>query len=259
MSLGAVPDDGEILIGGRRVPGRRLRAVYGEPVDCWVSQETLPSAGLIWTELGEESAESGLQPFLLSGMDGGTARPWGTGEQVSEPEDTGRIDRMDAARQLEGWWEFPGEDEIAENEDLRTMFAPFGPRFPGLAPAVGAELAPELMRQAVSGGTRDARIGRVYRSETEGRAANARRPDTKIRAPATMNIRLTELRVTPANEARKLRRTVLVSQPEATTESIDASWLTGVNTAITRPRYSRGTASRSSGATAVFSMAIGMA
>src|SRR5580704_621081 len=91
--------------------------------------------------------------------------------------------------------------------------------------------------------------------ETEGRAANARMPDTKIRPPATMNIRLTELRVTPANEARKLRRTVLVSQPETTAESMDANWLTGLNTAITRPRYSRGAAFRSNGATAVFSMA----
>src|SRR6266568_2663989 len=92
-----------------------------------------------------------------------------------------------------------------------------------------------------------------------GRAANARMPETKIRPPATMNIRLTELRVTPANEARKLRRTVLDSQPEMTTAVMDASWLTGVNTAITRPRYSRGAASKSSGATAVFSIAIGMA
>ena len=38
-----------------------------------------------------------------------------------------------------------------------------------------------------------------------------------------MNIRLTELRVMPANEARKLRRTVLVSQLETTTASIDAN------------------------------------
>ena len=74
-----------------------------------------------------------------------------------------------------------------------------------------------------------------------------------------MNIRLTELRVTPAIEARKLRRMVLVSQPEMTTESMDANWLTGLNTAITRPRYSRGAASRSNGATAVFSMAMGTA
>jgi len=56
-----------------------------------------------------------------------------------------------------------------------------------------------------------------------GRAANARMPDAKIRPPATTNIRLTELSVMPAKEARKLRRTVLVSQPEMTTESMDAS------------------------------------
>src|SRR6516165_12290365 len=59
-----------------------------------------------------------------------------------------------------------------------------------------------------------------------GKAANARMPDTKIRPPATMNIRLTELRVTPANEARKLSRTVFFFKQAATTESMDASWLT---------------------------------
>src|SRR4029077_215935 len=99
----------------------------------------------------------------------------------------------------------------------------------------------------------------VHGTFVPGRAANARTPDAKIRPPATMKIRLTELSVMPANEARKLRSTVLISHPEITTESMDASWLTGMNTAITRPRYSRGVVSRSSGATAVFSIAIGMA
>src|SRR5215469_8603918 len=98
-----------------------------------------------------------------------------------------------------------------------------------------------------------------YGTLVPGRAVNARIPDTKISPPATMKIRLTELRVTPANEARKLRRTVLVSQPEMTIENMEASWLTGVNTAMTRPRYSRGAAFSSSGATAVFSIAIGIA
>jgi hypothetical protein len=41
-------------------------------------------------------------------------------------------------------------------------------------------------------------------------AANARMPDTKIRPPATTKIRLTELRLVPPKQARKLRRTVLV-------------------------------------------------
>ena len=102
-------------------------------------------------------------------------------------------------------------------------------------------------------------MGAVRGIAVAGRAANARMPDAKIRPPATTKIRLTELSVMPAKEARKLRRTVLVSQPEMTTENMHASWLTGMNTAITRPMYSRGAASRSSGATAVFSMAIGMA
>ncbi len=91
-------------------------------------------------------------------------RPWDTGDKVSDPEDTTAIDRMDAAQVLEGWWRLPGEDELAEDpvvEDLRAMFAPFGARFPGLAPAVEEELDPELMRRAVFQYTRDARIGLV--------------------------------------------------------------------------------------------------
>jgi hypothetical protein len=41
------------------------------------------------------------------------------------------------------------------------MFAPFGGRFPGLAPAVENELDPELVRRAVMQYTRRARIGLV--------------------------------------------------------------------------------------------------
>jgi hypothetical protein len=161
MSLGAVPDDGEMYIAGFGMwcPGRQLRAASGVPV-VWVSDRAI-GGGLVWGDLAEESAESGLQPFLLSGMDGGTARPWDTGEQVSEPEDTTAIDRMDAAQVLEAWWWDPGEEELAEDEELRAMLAPFGPRFPGLAPAVAEELDPELIRRAVVQYTRYARIGLV--------------------------------------------------------------------------------------------------
>jgi hypothetical protein len=111
--------------------------------------------------VAERSAKSGLLPFLLSGMPGDTTRPWDTGEQVSEPEDAAAIDRMDAAGVLDGGWWAVSEDELAEDEDLREMLAPFGGRFPGLAPAVEEELDPELMRRAVVQYTRDARIGLV--------------------------------------------------------------------------------------------------
>jgi hypothetical protein len=162
MSLGAVPDDGEMHIAGTGMwhAGRQLHAASGVPV-VWVSDRALTSAGLIWTDVAEESAESGLQPFLLSGMDGGTARPWDTGEHVGDPEDTTAIDGMDAAQVLEGWWWAPSEDEFAEDEELREMFAPFGARFRGLAPAVAEELDPELMRRAVFQYTPPARIGLV--------------------------------------------------------------------------------------------------
>jgi uncharacterized protein DUF4253 len=168
MSLAAVPDDGEMYIAGFGMwcPGRQLRAASGVPV-VWVSGQAI-GGGLVRGDLAGESAGPGLQPFLLSGMDGGTARPWDTGEQVSEPEDARAIDGMDAAQVLDGWWWAPGEEDLAEDEGLREMFAPFGGRFPGLAPAVGEELDPGLMRRAVVRYTRDARIGLVPAARPAG-------------------------------------------------------------------------------------------
>jgi hypothetical protein len=160
MSPGTVPDDGEMNLCGMRTPGRQLRAPSGVPV-AWVTDWAFGSAGPLWADLGEKSAKSGLQPFLMSRREGGPAGPCDIGEQVSEPEDTTAIDRMDAAAVLEGWWWAPSEDELAEDEQLRAMFAPFGARFPGLAPAVEEGLDPELMRRAVFQYTRDARIGLV--------------------------------------------------------------------------------------------------
>ncbi|HEY1319166.1 MAG TPA: DUF4253 domain-containing protein [Streptosporangiaceae bacterium] len=161
MSLAAVPDDGEVYIAGVGMwcPGRQLRAASGVPA-AWASDRAVGD-GQVWGAVAEESAKSGLQPFLLSGMDGGTERPWDTGEAVSEPEDTGAIDSMEAAQVLDGWWWGPSEEELADDEELREMFAPFGERFPGLAPAVEEKLDPELMRRAVVQYTRIARIGLV--------------------------------------------------------------------------------------------------
>jgi hypothetical protein len=160
MSLGAVPDDDEIWIGGFLVRGRQLRTASGEPI-AWISSMPVGSAGLKWDEMGEESAESGLQPFLLSGLHGGTERPWDSGEADGEPEDTTAIDSMDAAQLLDHWWPGHSEEQLAEDEELREIFAPFGERFPGLAPSVEEKLDPELMRRAVFQYTRDARIGLV--------------------------------------------------------------------------------------------------
>ena len=136
MSLGAVPDDGEVRIAGtgRSHAGRQLRAASGVPV-VWVSDEAAGS-GVIWSALADRSATSGLQPFLLSGMDVRAARPWDAGEQVSEPQDTAAIDTMDAAYELQWLWDTqaPSADELARDEDVREMFAPFGTGFPASRP-----------------------------------------------------------------------------------------------------------------------------
>lgn len=161
MSVPAGPDD-KMRIGGILMPGRQLRATSGNPA-AWISLNAVDNAGLIWDELGNNSAESGLQPFLLSGMHGETARPWDSGEAVTEPEDTTRIDSIDVARALEGWWNgrTPNDQDLAKYEDAREMIAPFGTRFPGLAPNLEEELDPELMRRALFQYTRDARVGLV--------------------------------------------------------------------------------------------------
>jgi Domain of unknown function (DUF4253) len=161
MGLSAVSDDGEMRINGMWRAGRQLRAASGLPV-AWVSDSALGS-GLTWADLAEKSAGSGLQPFLLYGVgfDAAGSLTEQFGEQVSEPEDTTVIDGMDVAEVLEGWWWAPDKDEFAEDKELREMFAPFGGRFPGLAPAVEEELDPELMRRALVQYTRHAQIGLV--------------------------------------------------------------------------------------------------
>jgi hypothetical protein len=157
MSLGAAPGDGEVYIDGMGNAGRQLRAGSGVPV-ARVSDNALGS-GLVWAGLAEQSAESGLQPFLPCNPDGGTLRPELTRERFGEPEDTEVIDGMDAAQVLEGWWDDPTEDELAADGELREMLAPFGGRFPSLAPAVEEDLDPELTRRAAVQYTPHSRIG----------------------------------------------------------------------------------------------------
>src|SRR5215469_16700267 len=74
MSMGTVLEDGEVYVAGTGMwqTRRQLRAGSGAPV-VWLSDRAVGS-GLVWADVAEESAESGLQPFLLSGMDGGTER-----------------------------------------------------------------------------------------------------------------------------------------------------------------------------------------
>ena len=164
MSVGVLPEDGEDLAFtiGLYGPGRRHRS-EGGPV-TWITDWTQTGAGTKWARLSEKAAETGLRPFLLADMAGKPGRPWGIpegdgDEVISTPLDTTAID-LDAAAVLACCWS-DDEEAFAEDEEFRAMLAPFGPRFPGLAPAIASELDPELMRRAVYQYTRDARIGLV--------------------------------------------------------------------------------------------------
>ena len=166
MSVGVLPEDGEDLaftIIGLPGPGRR-HSSQCRPV-TWITDWTMTSAGTTWARLSEKAAETGLRPFLLADMPGEPGRPWGTpgsasDEVIDTPLDTTAIDRLDAAAILAGYW-WDDEVAFAEDEEFRTILAPFGPGFPGLAPAIADELDPELMRRALYQYTRGARIGLV--------------------------------------------------------------------------------------------------
>jgi hypothetical protein len=166
MSLTAVPDDDEFCMDGIWMPGRQVRVQHSSArppaAVAWITDGASSSAGSVWVSLGERAAATGLQPLLLSGLGGGTARPWDEGE-FSEPEDPGGISGIDVARLLQERWDsqVPLADEYERDEELRTMFAPFGLRFPGLAPAVEEGPDPQLMRRALYQYTRSGRIGLV--------------------------------------------------------------------------------------------------
>jgi hypothetical protein len=91
-------------------------------------------AGLEAAELSKQALQTGLQPFLLAGLDGTTGRPWDSGE-IGKPQDTSSIGQVDAAQVLADGWRDAPEQEYAQDAELRAMLGPAGRQFPGLAPA----------------------------------------------------------------------------------------------------------------------------
>src|SRR5260370_15867534 len=113
MSGADVPGDGELQIGSVRLPaGRRISAGHGSggPV-AWATTGPLPDAGRVWAALSQAHAQSGLVPFLLSGIvPGSTQRPWDD-QEFRDPADVTDLDPLDAAALLGERW--PGEPAAA--------------------------------------------------------------------------------------------------------------------------------------------------
>lgn len=182
MTTADVPADGEVRIGAIRLSaGRRIRGGggLGEPV-AWVTSEPVPDAGRVWAALSDVHAQSGLVPFLLSGIAGGTERPWDS-QEFRDPEDVTGLDHLDAAELLREEWQgrtteyddYDEEDEEYQDDDFARSIAedvaPFSRRqFPGLAQAEDHQLSAGQFDRVLSG-LGPARIGLV----PAGRPADA--------------------------------------------------------------------------------------
>ncbi|MFD0262842.1 DUF4253 domain-containing protein [Kitasatospora indigofera] len=125
--------------------GRLVGAEEGRdprPV-LWMSEGPAPVG--LWEALHRERQTSGLWPLLLAPLrDEPDFRPWGSQElfpgRMSSP------DSQDAPDLLRQWWEgIAGwEDEDPEEEaERRAITAPFGPSWPGLAPAGALTRSPD--------------------------------------------------------------------------------------------------------------------
>ena len=177
-----VPEDGELQIGSVLLPaGRRIRSNggLGEPV-AWVTSEPMPGAGRVWAALSDVHAQPGLAPFLLSGIAGGTERPWDS-QEFRDPEDVTGLDHLDAAELLREDWlrqtteydDYDEEDEEYQDDDFARSIAedvaPFSRRqFPGLAKAEDHQLDAGQFDRVLSG-LGPARVGLV----PAGRPADA--------------------------------------------------------------------------------------
>ncbi|MFJ9605965.1 DUF4253 domain-containing protein [Kitasatospora sp. NPDC101176] len=107
----------------------------------WISDDAAP-AGL-WQQLHRAHPQTGLWPLLLVPLrEDGEFRPWLSGEL--SPEAASDPSYYDPAALLRTWWRgisSTGEDEDGDElfpedaAELQEALAPFGPRWPGPAPA----------------------------------------------------------------------------------------------------------------------------
>ncbi|MUN39547.1 DUF4253 domain-containing protein [Actinomadura litoris] len=117
-------------------PGRLIKADEGEgEVSLWLSS-TAPAVEL-WTALYRLRGRTGLWPLLLAPLAHGKEfRPWASGElfpeQFTSPED------HDPNDVLEAWWQAYAETDQDDQElpggERGAVTAPYGRRWPGLAP-----------------------------------------------------------------------------------------------------------------------------
>jgi hypothetical protein len=196
VPTGEVPADGEVRLGGVRLPaGRRIcagtpaagfdegsgiawmaeqeaaareyaRAHPGVPL-LWATDEPVPEAGRVWHELHEMAPQTGLVPITLAFLHGQGSReadpaswrgrPWDSGECGVYP--LADADEADPVAVLaDGWTD--SLDPRSDDPEQRDMIRPFSWEFPGLAPASDDPLGGAELDAALAM-IRPARLGLV--------------------------------------------------------------------------------------------------
>ena len=120
----------ESLPTGLLPPGRLVPPAGGGPPRYWLSDA--PAAPGLWSRLRAEHPGSGLWPLLLDGLRGEPTRPWADGEV--DPDLVTSHDGHDPDEVLAEWWAGCTTPE-GHDQPTPSVIAPFGPAWPGLAPA----------------------------------------------------------------------------------------------------------------------------
>jgi len=152
MSTGVLPNCGPTRQGSIVLPpGRRIFGWNDDAPRLWATSEPVPDAGRVWRELTGLSGETGLVPIVLAFLDGGhEGRPWDEGE-LEKPNDLASVGSVAATTVLaENWSGNLPDDEEEFDEDAAAEVAPFGLRFPGLAPRQNHSLADAEAAQALN-------------------------------------------------------------------------------------------------------------
>jgi hypothetical protein len=147
-----LPQDGPALVAGVQLPaGQRI---YGGDDDggdtslvAWVTSRPMADAGYAWLALSDAHPQTGLVPVLASraaNMDGIDGEAF----MFSGAEDIGMIDSLNVREILAAQWDV-GEEETFDARAAKLR-DPFGPKFPGLAPAQHERLPMAALHQAVA-------------------------------------------------------------------------------------------------------------
>ncbi len=147
-----VPDEGELRLGPVRLPaGRQLRWRANDPT-AWMTEAPVPEPGPVWYALSALHGQTGLVPILALGRPGEDLEAAAFGEMAM----VGDVDQVDVAAILEHRWidSFPelwqtGPDRTEDREWAEDTAVPFTSGYPGLAPAVDAALAPEVLDEVL--------------------------------------------------------------------------------------------------------------